>query len=194
MAATPSVTIVKAFTYDTADEEWTNTYHFDGGDPADDAEWKSIADAIIAQEKTLHHSECEIVRALGHDAGVAVHAWAYDYAAGSGAVAGTRATAQAMPGDVAAWIRWTTTQLTSTGKPIYLRSYYHGGPAGTGNGDALGTSYKALLQAFGDFMLDFLGDDSRHRAGPNGAVGQVAQAGTYYTTRTLKRRGRRTIP
>jgi hypothetical protein len=194
MAAQPSVTIIKSFTYRGSAEEWTNTYHFDGGDPADAAEWKAIADAIIAEEKTLFSSGTTIVRAIGHKAGVAVHDWAYDYEAHSEEVSGTRSTGDNVPGDTAAWIRWSTTQLTSTGKPIYLRSYYHDCRSAVTPPDTLESAYKTLLQDFGDFMLDFLGDDSRHRAGPNGAIGQEALPSSFFTTRTLKRRGRRTFP
>jgi hypothetical protein len=197
MAPTPSLTIVKTMPYRGSNEEWTNTYHFDGGDPANDAEWKALADAVIAEEKAIYLSDTVIVRALGHNAGSSVHAWAYDYEAASEEVAGTlvKGTREVRSGDTAAWVRWSTTQLTLKGKPIYLRSYFHRGLAPDGGeGDALETNYKAALQAYGDAWLDILGDDSRHRAGPNGAVGQTALASTYFTTRTLKRRGKRTIP
>ena len=191
---TPSVTIVKTFTYRGAAEEWANTYHFDGGDPANDAEWKAIADAIIAQEKLIHPSTVTIIRAVGHKAGESVHVWAYDYLANAEQVAGTRTSADSAAGDQAAWIRWSTTQFTSKGKPIYLRSYYHA-PALTGTPpDTVLASYRTILETFGTFLKDFLGDDSRHRAGPHGAVGQTVASSQYVTTRTLKRRGKRRPP
>jgi hypothetical protein len=198
MAATPSVTIVKSFTYRGSAEEFSNTYHFDGDDPATDAEWKAIADAIIALERHVYTSSVTVVRAVGHKAGVAVHAWSYDYAAHSETTAGdlTVVSGTRMAGDDAVWVRWSTTQLTSTGKPIYLRSYFHDAhhSVTAGQQDDIYSNQVTALQDFGDAMLDFMGDDSRHRAGPNGAVAQSSLAGTYVTTRTLERRGRRPPP
>jgi hypothetical protein len=198
MAATASVTIIHSFSYrGVAGEEWECTYHFTGADPANDAEWKTIADAIIALEKTCYTSLVSVVRAIGHNAGQAVHAWAYDYAAHSESVAGTltAGTSNTSPGDCAVWLRWPTTQLTSAGKPIYLRNYFHDARRATGTVDQVFSSQSTALVAFGEAMLDFLGDASRGRAGPNGAVAQTgAAASAYTTTRTLKRRGRRPLP
>jgi hypothetical protein len=194
MAAQPSVTIIKTFTYRGDPELWSNTYHFDGGDPADDAEWKTIADRVILKEKAALTDVNTIVKAIGHNAGVAVAVWSYDYLAHSEEVAGTYVSSghPLVPGDSAAWIRWSTTQVTSKGKPIYLRSYFHGGlTTGATDGDTLLAGYKTALQTYGDDWLDIMGDDSRHRAGPNGAVGQLALPSSFFTTRTLERRGKR---
>jgi hypothetical protein len=197
MAATPSVTIIKTFSYRGTAEEWSNTYHFTGGDPANDAEWKAIADAIIAEEVHVYPSTCTVVRAVGHNAGETVHAWAYDYAAADEETPGDAAISggEEASGDVAAWVRWSTTQVTSKGKPIYLRKYFHAVlMRPTVSVDGINASLQTLYQTFGDFMLDFMGDASRVIAGPNGAVGQVAQVSQYATTRSLKRRGKRPRP
>jgi hypothetical protein len=194
MAPAPALTIVKTFGYRGAPEEWSNTYHFTGGDPASDSDWKDFADAVIALEKLAVGSYSTIIRAIGHKAGVAVADWTYDYAAHSEEVPCTGNASRVMPGDVAAWIRWTTDQKTSKGKPIFLRSYYHGVSADGNTApalDSLNTTMKTAMETYGQHWVDGIGADSRKRCGPNGAVGLDKLASTYLTTRTLERRGRR---
>lgn len=193
----PSLTLVKTFTYRGAPEEWTNTYFFTGDAPSSPASWKTLADNVAAGEKTLYPSTTKIVRAIGHEAGESVAVWSYDYEAVSEEIAGTYTLtgAAAEAGDTAQWLRWSTDQLTSRGKPIYLRSYYHPGfRDGSGTVDAVAPSWQTAAQAFGDDWIDgFLDGDAeeRHRAGPHGVVGLVATPSSFITTRTLKRRGRR---
>jgi hypothetical protein len=193
----PSLTIVKSFTYRGEPHEWSNTYFMTGDLPSSPASWKTLADAVIADEKTLYASTTKAVRAIGHQAGESVAVWSYDYEAMSEEVAGTFAGAHAEPagGDTANWIRWSTDQLTSRGKPIYLRSYYHPAYwAGLVNPDTTDTDWAAAAQDFGDAWIAGYDDgDSvvHHRAGPHGVVGLVATPSTNTTTRTLDRRGRR---
>jgi hypothetical protein len=201
MAATSSLTIIKTFTYRGAAEEFSNTYHFNGGTPADAAAWKALADAVIAQEKTIHESDTVIVRAIGHKAGVTAADWIYDYAAHTASVPGTLAagTGAMVPGDVAAWVRWSTTAKTSKGKPIFLRSYYHGmrnNGSSTSNRDLIQASTKTALLAYAAAWVTGFSDGTNTytRAGPNGATGGTPVACTYLTTRTLERRGKRPRP
>lgn len=195
--ALPSLTLVKQFTYrgDTA-EEWSNTYFMDGALPASPASWKTLADAVILQEKTLYATASEVIKAIGHKAGESVAVWSYDYLAASEEVHGTF-TVPGVPGagDTAQWLRWSTDQLTSKGKPIYLRSYYHPAyPPSGGPADDVAPSWQTAAQAFGDaWIAGFADGDAveHHRAGPHGVIGLVALPSTYTTTRTLERRGRR---
>jgi hypothetical protein len=195
--ALPSLTIVKTFTYRANDEEWSNTYFMDGDLPTSPASWKTLADAVIADEVPLYDSGTSVTKAIGHQAGESVAVWSYDYAAVSESVPGTfpGASGKGQSGDTAAWVRWSTDQLTERGKPIYLRSYYHPAYFLTGGApDLIATDWVTAAQEYGDdWIAGFVDGDSvtHHRAGPHGAVGLVALPSTYATTRTLERRGKR---
>lgn len=194
-----SLTIVKSMTYRGAPEEWSNTYFFTGDLPSSSAHWKTLADNVIASEKTLYDSDVEVVRAIGHQAGESVAVWSYDYAAASESVPGTltiSSTEARQGGDSAAWVRWSTDQLTSRGKPIYLRSYMHPAYADgdtPSTADLCGPTWVTNAQSFGDDWIAGFTDGSEvhARCGPHGAVGLVATPSTYVTTRTLERRGKR---
>ena len=199
MAAQPSITIVKTFTYRGAAEEWSNTYHFTNDAPTNATRWKALADAIIAAEKLSFDSNVSFTSAYGHKAGVTSRDWFWDYVAHSAAVAGTMSAPSngRQAGDAALWLRWSTDQLTSKGKPIYLRSYYHSvfgnGPLFS-NVDATYTTQKTNLETYGAAWITGFSDGTvtHARSGPNGAVGLAPSiASQYVTTRTLERRGRR---
>lgn len=192
-----SLTVVKSFSYRGSPEEWGNTYFFDGDLPSDPSSWKTLADAVIAAEKTLYASAVTAVKAIGHQAGQSVAVWSYDYAAFSESVAGTfdPSTGLTLSGDTANWLRWSTDALTDKGKPIYLRNYYHPAYSATGSSvnDTLGL-WKTAAEAFGaEWIAGFTDGDSvvHHRAGPHGVAGIVATGSTFVTTRTLRRRGKR---
>jgi hypothetical protein len=194
-----SLTIIKTFTYRGNDEEWSNTYFFDGDLPPDPAHWKTLADAVIADEVSLYDSGTAVTKAIGHKAGESVAVWSFDYAEAMATVPGTLAvgvSTVAQAGDSAAWLRWSTDQLTSKGKPIYLRSYYH--PAYVDGSslvqrDEVSPNWITAAQEFGDDWIAGFSDGAvtHHRCGPHGAVGLVALPSAFATTRTLERRGKR---
>lgn len=199
MAPQPSITIVKTFTYRGSPEEWTNTYHFTNDAPTTQTRWKALADAIIAAEKLVFDSNCSVTSAYGHKAGVKTRDWFWDYAAHATSVPGTFAvgagTRQA--GDAALWLRWSTDQLTSKGKPIYLRSYYHSVFAAGGAATTVDNAFsnqKTALETYGAAWITGFSDGTvtHARSGPNGAVGLAPSlASSFLTTRTLERRGKR---
>lgn len=194
MAATPSLTITKTFTYRDNDEEWSNTYHFNGGTPASDAEWKAFADAVIADETDCYSVNTAVTSAAGHAAGTPVAVWTYDYLAHAETTPGTLSLTGAVrqAGDAAVWLRWLTANLTSRGKPIFLRSYYHDvyGQS-SGAPDKILAGQKSMLETFGANWVTGYGTVPYVRAGPMGAAGSSPLASEYLTTRTLERRGKR---
>jgi hypothetical protein len=193
----PSLTIVKSFTYRGAPEEWSNTYFMTGDLPSTSASWKTLADAVIAQEVNLYDVHTSVVRAIGHKAGDSVAVWSFDYEAAGASVPGVFVPTAGLTqsGDTAAWIRWSTDRLTSKGKPIYLRSYFHPAYSETGtSSDLVLPLWATAALAYGhDWVTGFTDGDgtTHHRAGPHGVVGLVPLVSTWCTTRTLERRGRR---
>lgn len=194
MPDTPSITIVKRFSYrGDANEEFSNKYHFEGETPSSDAEWKTLADAIIASERTIMTGSVSFVRAYGYVAGNDFAAAVIDYTAApltpaTGTLdhnSGVRA-----PGDAAFWIRWRTPERNSRGKWIYLRKYFHDVLL-QGGGDVVTPGQRTAAAAHGAKMADGSLPGGVRICGPQGADAGPVTVSQYATTRTLKRRGKR---
>lgn len=192
----PSITIVKRFLYRTVNEEFSNTYHFSGTTPVDDAAWKTLADAIIAAEKVATGSWVHFVRAYGYIAGVEHSVAQIDYSVAPNVIVdGTMTVGSGIgvSGDVAATTRWYTGELNSRGKKIYCRKYFHGILADGGVFDKLDTGQLAKLNTFGAKLIDGTLPGSFKYCGPQGAALGPPQTSQWLTTRTLKRRGKRPL-
>lgn len=196
----PSLTIVKSFSYRGAAEEWSNSYFFTGATPSGPTDWHSLAMAVSVQEKTLYDSTQEIIKWIGHEPGESVAVWSEDLVALSETIPGTLAVGGAVVpqgGDSAAWIRYTTDGISSKGKPIYLRNYYHPAYAEGSTAalaDSVSSTWQTAAEAFGTTWLDgayVVNGTERYRCGPKGGVAQSRQVSAFVTTRTLERRGRR---
>lgn len=194
MPDTPSLTIIKQFTYRGKLEEWSNTYHFKGTTPSNDAGWKTLADAVIAEEKKVYSSAHKVVRAYGYEAGNEHSVAQIDYSAAPltpipGTFVNNDSTIKMQAGDAAAWLRAKTPNRGSNGKWIYIRKYFHGVYAGE-DGTVL-AQQKTAYVALGTTLLGGTLPGSFVWCGPQGADGSAPAASTYVTTRTLKRRGKR---
>jgi hypothetical protein len=191
------ITLIKRFPYRGVEEEYSNTYALTGSDPADAAAWVALMNALITAEKTHQSSVVDYVRAYGYDSDseTASAVWSRDLVAASETVMGTLSGSgmTQMPGDVAYWVRWKTSRLTSKGKPIYLRKYFHFAFADPADPDKIGPAQKTAALAFAAKMWDGTFLDGRTVRAPGQSSETIvgANASTYLTTRTLKRRGRR---
>lgn len=197
MPDTPSITIIKRFSYRGLNEEFSNKYHFSGTVPADAAAWKTLADGIIAAEKLCTGDGVSFVRAYGYVAGNENSVAQIDYTvAPNVVVAGSvaKGTGIDVPGDVAATIRWWTGEYNSRGKKIYCRKYMHGVWANSVDADSLNGTMTPLMQTYAAKLIDGTLPGSFKYCGPQGAVLSLPLVDPFLTTRTLKRRGKRPLP
>lgn len=193
--AAPGATMVYSFTYRGNVEEWTQQYHIVGDAPSDDAGWISLFGAFKGLVVECLSSAVKIVRMYGYENTDDDSVFTYDAAAvgdsGTGVLSASTGLSYA-PGDAAAWVRWKTARVNTHGKPIYLRKYFHGcilAPADQDT-DALGSGYKAALEAFGTAVAASSGAWPG-LAGPDGVAPGAMSVSPFVTTRTLKRRGAR---
>jgi hypothetical protein len=208
MASACGLTIVKRFPYrgDTT-EEFSNTYWFTGGPPADDAAWLALWTAMTTAEKPLYGATTQIIRGYGYndDTGhkpgdegdVAPSVWGIDLRIAPNTVINGSFSAGALytaPGDSAVWVRWKTSRRTNPGgKAIYLRKYFHPAyHAVQADGDTVAPTWVTNANTFGAKLYDGTLPGARKitTAGVNDTILSHG-ASPYITTRTLKRRGKR---
>ena len=186
MAATPSLKVVKTFTYRGVVRTFSNRYHFSGGTPADGTHWTTLSDAVVTAEKAVHDSTVTITETIGYGAGSDVPVFSKTYS-----TAGTRSpTGNAGPGDAAALIRYSTTARTAKNHPVYLYNYYHRVDLqNTPNNDKLTTVYVNALDTYANAWLSGFSDGTNTylRAGPNGVTANGHLTEQYVTHRDLPR-------
>ena len=202
--ATIQAVVVKSFTYRGTIEEYSNVYHLNGTQPADSSAWATLLGVIKDAEKTLAPSYVTWTDGYGYNEG----SWetkpseADAHVTWSTSNTGTFSIGSLVqaPGDAAFWGRWSTGDLNSKGKPIYLRKYFHPAYMSTSAPDANPSAMISALNTYGGKFVDgtSLGGGLKIcRPGyhPNesdrGHVGVTFTAGPWITTRTLKRRGKR---
>lgn len=170
MAATPSVRVLKTFSYKGSTKTWSNRYHFNGGTPANGTAWNTLSDAIVLAEKAIYEANVTIVQVIGYAAGSDVPVNSKTYST-TGTLGGVPSCY--FPGDAAMVGRYATTARSSKNHPVYLFNYWHGGTGNSTSADtqiwttqktAVGTYAASWMSGFSD------GTNTLVRAGPNGAT------------------------
>lgn len=208
MAAACGITVIKRFTYrGNATEEYSNTYWLTGAAPSTDASWRALFDAIVLTEKAIYPSGTVVARGYGYnddtghkpgdEGAVAPAVYVLDLVAAAATVPGTLVVSGliANPGDTAVWARWKTSRVTSPGgKAIYVRKYYHPTySVSSGSPDTVLALQRTALLAHAAKLWDGTLNAASQKITTCGRSDVIvgANASTYITTRTLKRRGKR---
>lgn len=194
MPDTPSITLVKSMDYRGHDEEWSNTYHFEGDTPANEGEWRTLGLAIYSTEKVILRSDVKLVQLYGYEAGNETSVAQIDLRVGADAnIPGTLNTSGVYPtsGDQAVTMR-ARIGVSSTGKKVYIRKYYHGSAKNsTGTGDPVAPSAVTAMNAHLTALLAGGLPGGAVWCGPQGQEAIDPLVHPWVTTRTLKRRGKR---
>lgn len=184
------ITTIKHFQYRGSTEEWSNHYRFSGTTPADQTAWQTFADALKVMERIALTPANDLIAWYGYNPG-SDHA---NFSGGySSPTAGTLSTtgSTVLSGDTAVWMRWWTGQVTSKGKKIYLRKYFHPAVCATGTPDVLGAAQTTMLQGLAEGLCDGTLAGGAKICDKDGHVGINPSISPFVTTRTLKRRGKR---
>lgn len=197
MPDTPSLVIAKSFSYRGAPETWTNKYHFSGTTPANQAGWLTLLRAVWDVERSFLGNDVTLVGGTGYAAGNEAAVAMFDVNNIGGTTATNKGLAnvssQAIPGDVAVWMRWATDKRNSKNKPIYLRKYFHGVPLNQSDGDAVESAIRAVMITANAKLFDGTLPGGFKVCGPQGAVALAGGVAQFSTTRTLKRNARTPI-
>jgi len=187
VAATPSIKVVKQFTYRGQVRRFSNRYHFVGGTPADTAHWTTLSDNIVTAEKAIFTSVVTIVQTIGYAAGSEVPVFSKTYStAGTRTLTGVRA-----PGDCAALIRYATAARSSKNHPVFLFNYYH--DTEFANSTVPDTVTGATQTTYNTYVSQWIGagfsdgTTTYNRAGPNGATATGVLVEPLITHRDLPR-------
>lgn len=188
MALKPSVKTVFTMPYRGVTQTWSNRYHFDGVVPAGDADWIDLFSQLSTWHRAIIPAGGVLHELVGYLAGSEVPVFSDAVDLAGNAEYGVNDIP--CPGDVAALVRFSTTQRTSKNHPIYLFKYIHQAMHQVGSPDTISVNMKSVLDTVMQKWVDgtfTIGGTSVFYCGPNGAVAQTRTTETYLTHRDFRR-------
>jgi hypothetical protein len=183
MASTPSIKILMSREYKGGTKTFSNRYHVTGPDWASSGQFSTFAGAVKDALKVALPAEITITGAVAYNAGSDLPVYSVTY---SQAGTATLTSTNIPPLEVSALLRWTTTQRTSKNHPIYLFTYIRGARLSQSSAyEAIGSTQQSLLNTYATAWVTGWSDgtQTRHRAGPNGAVAQAGACEDWATHR-----------
>ncbi len=173
MAATGSVRVVKKFIYRGVTRSFSNRYHIGTTVPPDSAHWTTFCDAVAAAEKAIYYpfsgGGADITDIYAYAPGSEVPVFHKAYAAAS---TGAFASYVAVPGDVAAIVRYSTPDRSTKNHPVYCFNYYHavGSVFAAGSNDTLCVAQGTAMQTYATAWITGFSDGvtTFHRSRPTG--------------------------
>jgi hypothetical protein len=185
LAATPSVRVIKSFSFKGGTRLWSNRYHFNGGTPADNTHWHTLMDNIVAAEHLALWSNNTITECIGYAAGSDVPVSTKTYSQAGTANPGSSQLTQA--GEVCALVRLSTNARSTKNHPIYLFNYYHGvlTQPSLSNADKLSSNLVTLYGTYASAWISGFSDGTitAVRASPQGAAATGQFVEEYVTHR-----------
>ncbi len=192
--AAAQITLIKEFLYRGLPEEFSNSYHLDSF-PDNRGNWVDLVEALAVLELEVMHSGVTYKRALVYEDSDHPAIWTIVFADEGGEPVGNLGGigAEQAAGDQAAVVSWRTGLVGSSGKPIWLRKYFHGvWTKPPTDMDFISDDQNAALVTFGEALRTTEITAAHYFADKNGRRPDGPErVDEFITTRTLKRRGKR---
>lgn len=199
--ATFKVTLIKATPWRAeVEEEWSNSYHFNGTTPGTASDWEALVLAVWAFEGCfINASELRthLVHGYGYNPGSDIANYSGDFTAGGTSagvapIGGGQLTnlGASSPLQIAGLFRWECGISVHTGKPRYLMKYIHDWPTDAATPDSSGGLQTAGTTALHSLTNGTLPDGAVLCA-PDGTIASTGILKPYLTTHQIKRRGKR---
>jgi hypothetical protein len=118
--ARPSIRTRKSFQYRGSTRVFGNRWFFNGGVPASNTEWDTLAAAVLSHEQDCYGTDVTFVDAVCYDSGSDVPVYTHTYSASGSYSPGSEVR---MPGDCAGIVRMSTDARSTKNHPIYLYKF-----------------------------------------------------------------------
>jgi len=167
-----SIRLVISSPYRGGTKLWGNRYFFNQTSIPDQTHFNTLADALVAQAKTVFNTSSTITSAIGYNGGSDVPQWTKSYSQAGSITTGTNPNA---PLEMCGLVRFSTAVRSTKNHPIYLYKFIHAVQTdGLTAQETLRAAIVSNLDAYAIALIAGLSDGTTtyKLAGPRGAVAQ----------------------